>query len=88
MSATEETQPYIASSKDPARTSKIKEILHEIDPMGIVYFDFVDIGDGLAMIWSDSRRFPDKIIRGFRQGKDRLLFANVGGADYFGLRNL
>lgn len=73
---------------DPARPGEIKEILHEIDPMGIVYFDFVDIGDGLAMIWSDSRRFPDKIIRGFRQGKDRLLFANVGGADYFGLRNL
>ena len=72
---------------DPRKPGDLKEILHEVDPLGIVYFDLVDIGDGLAMIWSDSRRFPDKVIRGFRQGKDRLLFATVGGTDCPGLRN-
>ncbi len=65
---------YLAN---PANPCDQHEILHEIDPLGIVYFDLVDLGDGLAMLWSDSRRFPDKIIRGARQGKDRVLFAHV-----------
>lgn len=64
---------------DPAAPETLREILHETDPLGIVYFDLVDIGDDLAVIWSDSRRFPDMLIRGCRQGKDRLLFAHVGG---------
>ena len=62
---------------NPSNPLDLHEIVHEIDSLGIAYFDIVDVGDGLAMIWSDSRRFPDKIIRGNRQGKDRLLFARV-----------
>jgi hypothetical protein len=65
---------YLANPINPL---DLHEIVHENDPLGIVYFDFVDVGDGLAMLWSDSRRFPDKIIWGNRQGKDRLLFARV-----------
>ena len=65
------------SLANPANPCDLHEILHEVDPLGIVYFDLVDLGDGLAMLWSDSRRFPDKIIWGARQGKDRVLFARV-----------
>ena len=65
---------YLANPVNPL---DLHEIVHEVDPLGIVYFDIVDVGDGLAMLWSDSRRFPDKIIRGYRQGKDRLLFARL-----------
>ncbi len=64
---------------DPAHPGDLHEVLHEVDPLGIVYYDLIDVGDGLAMIWSDSRRFPDKTIRGFRQAKDRLLFARAMG---------
>ncbi len=65
---------YLAN---PANPLDLHEIVHEVDALGIVYFDFVDVDDGLAMLWSDSRRFPDTIIRGNRQGKDRLLFARL-----------
>ena len=65
---------YLANPSSP---SDLHEIIHEIDPLGIAYFDLVDVGDGLAMIWSDSRRFPDKIIRGSLQAKDRLVFARI-----------
>ena len=62
---------------NPANPLDLHEIVHEIDPLGIAYFDIVDVGDDLAMIWSDSRRFPDKIIHGNRQAKDRLVFARI-----------
>ena len=57
--------------------SKYREILHEVDPLGIVYYDIVPRGDELHVIWSDARRFPDKIIWGAVQGKDRLLYGRL-----------
>ena len=54
-----------------------REVLHRIEPMGFVYYDFVDTGDGLSVIWSDSGRFPDRPVWGALQGKDRLLHARV-----------
>ena len=65
---------YLAS---PACPIDLHEILHEVDPLGIVYYDLVDVGDGLVALWSDGRRFPDKIIWGCRQAKDRVLFARL-----------
>ena len=40
--------------------------------MGIVYYDIVNCNGDLYMIWSNSERFPDKIVRGVLQGKDTL----------------
>ena len=57
--------------------SAYREVFHRIEPMGFVYYDFIDTGDGLSVIWSDSGRFPDKPVWGCLQGKDRLLHARL-----------
>lgn len=57
--------------------TKYREILHEIDPFGIVYYDIVPRGDELHALWSDARRFPDKVIWGAVQGKDRILYGCI-----------
>ena len=57
--------------------SAYREVLHRIEPMGFVYYDFVDTGDGLSVIWSDSGRFPDRPVWGCLQGKDRLLHSRL-----------
>ena len=51
--------------------------MHEIDPLGIVYYNIVPRGDELHVLWSDARRFPDKVIRGAVQGKDRILYGKL-----------
>jgi hypothetical protein len=54
--------------------SKYREILHAVDPFGIVYHNILPRGERLHVLWSDARRFPDKVIWGAVQGKDRILY--------------
>ena len=60
-----------------ANLSRYRELLHEIDPLGIVYYNIVPRGDELHVLWSDARRFPDKVIWGAVQGKDRILYGKL-----------
>lgn len=60
-----------------ANLGRYRELLHEIDPLGIVYYDIVPRGDELHVLWSDARRFPDKVIWGAVQGKDRILYGKL-----------
>jgi len=57
---------------DSGDLSRFEEVFHAVDEMGIVYYDIVNCNGDLYMIWSNSERFPDKIVRGVLQGKDTL----------------
>ena len=57
---------------DSEDLSQFKEVFHAVDEMGIVYYDIVNCNGDLYMIWSNSERFPDKLVRGVLQGKDTL----------------
>ena len=57
--------------------SGYRELTHAIDPLGIVYYFLLPADDGLHILWSDARRFPDKVIWGAVQGKDRILYARM-----------
>ena len=57
---------------DSGELSRFEEVFYAVDEMGIVYYDIVDCNGDLYMIWSNSERFPDKIVRGVLQGKDTL----------------
>jgi len=52
-----------------------REILHVIDPLGIVYYDIVDLNGNLHILWSNSARFPTHVKWGAVQGKDQVLYA-------------
>ena len=52
--------------------SEYETVFQATDEMGIVYYDIVNCNGDLYMIWSNSERFPDKIVRGVLQGKDTL----------------
>ncbi len=52
--------------------SSYREVFRAVDEMGIVYYDIVNCGGDLYMIWSNSERFPDKLVWGCLQGKDTL----------------
>ena len=55
--------------------SKYREILHAIDPLGIVYYDIVDLDGELHILWSNAGRFPNHVKWGAVQGKDQVLYA-------------
>ena len=57
---------------DSGDFSRFEEVFHAVDEMGIVYYDIVNCNGTLYMIWSNSERFPDKIVWGVLQGKDTL----------------
>lgn len=57
---------------DSGDLSRFEEVFHAVDEMGIVYYDIVNCNGDLYMIWSNSERFPDKIVWGVLQGKDTL----------------
>ena len=57
---------------DSGDHSRFEEVFHAADEMGIVYYDIVNCNGDLYMIWSNSERFPDKVVRGVLQGKDTL----------------
>ena len=57
--------------------SKYREILHAIDPLGIVYYDIVDLNGELHILWSNAERFPNHVKWGAVQGKDQILFARL-----------
>ena len=57
--------------------SRYDEILHAVDPLGIVYYSFAPDGDRLHVVWSDASRFPDKVIWGAVQGKDSLFYGQL-----------
>lgn len=57
--------------------SRYTEILHAVDPLGIVYYDIVDINGELHILWSNSERFPTYVKWGAVQGKDHLLYATL-----------
>ena len=57
---------------DSEKLSEYETVFQATDEMGIVYYDIVDCNGDLYMIWSNSERFPDKIVRGVLQGKDTL----------------
>ena len=61
--------------------TKYREVLHAVDPLGIVYFDLVGVGDELHVLWSNSERFPDKVKWGAVQGKDQVLYSKIGKID-------
>jgi len=52
--------------------SQYQEVFHAVDEWGFVYYDIVNCDGELYVIWSNSERFPDKIVRGCLQGKDTL----------------
>ena len=54
------------------KLSEYETVFQATDEMGIVYYDIVNCSGDLYMIWSNSERFPDKIVRGVLQGKDTL----------------
>ncbi|MBQ6597232.1 MAG: hypothetical protein IJH79_06730 [Lentisphaeria bacterium] len=54
------------------KLSEYETVFQAVDEMGIVYYDIVNCNGDLYMIWSNSERFPDKIVRGVLQGKDTL----------------
>jgi len=58
--------------------SAYRELMHAVDPLGIVYPDLVDIGGDLHVLWSNSGRFPKHVKWGAVQGKDQLLHARLG----------
>ena len=55
--------------------SKYRELLHAVDPIGIVYPDLVDVNGKLHVLWSNSERFPTHVKWGAVQGKDQILHA-------------
>ena len=57
--------------------SKYQEISRFVDPLGIVYYDIINSGDDLYMLWSNSSRFPDYVKWGAVQGKDLILFRKI-----------
>ena len=57
---------------DSEKLSEYETVFQATDEMGIVYYDIVNCSGDLYMIWSNSERFPDKIVRGVLQGKDTL----------------
>lgn len=58
--------------------SAYREVMHAIDPLGIVYYDFVDVGGELYVLWSNAERFPTYVKWGAVQGKDQVLFSKIG----------
>lgn len=58
--------------------SRYREVFHALDPMGLVYYDLVDVSGCLYVLWSNAARFPDKLIWGAVQGKDQILFSKLG----------
>lgn len=62
----------VGAGTDP---NKYREVLHVVDPLGIVYYDIVDVHGDLYVLWSNSERFPTHVKWGAVQGKDQLLFA-------------
>ena len=58
--------------------STYREILHAVDPIGIVYPDLVDVNGDLHILWSNSERFPTYVKWGAVQGKDQILHAVLG----------
>ena len=52
--------------------SSYKKVYELTDPIGFVYFDFIDCDGALLAIWSNSERYPDKQVWGCLQGKDAL----------------
>ena len=52
--------------------SSYKKVYELTDPIGFVYFDFIDCDGALLAIWSNSERYPDKPVWGSLQGKDAL----------------
>lgn len=57
---------------DSGDLSRFEKVFEAVDEMGIVYYDIVNCDGNLYMIWSNSERFPDKVVRGVLQGKDTL----------------
>jgi len=55
--------------------SAYRELLHAVDPIGIVYPDLVDVEGDLHLLWSNSARFPKCVKWGAVQGKDQVLYA-------------
>ena len=57
--------------------SAYRELLHAVDPIGIVYPDLVDVNGDLHVLWSNSDRFPTHVKWGAVQGKDQILHAKL-----------
>ena len=57
--------------------SAYRELLHAVDPIGIVYPDLVDVNGDLHVLWSNSERFPTHVKWGAVQGKDQILHATL-----------
>ena len=57
--------------------SSYRELLHAVDPIGIVYPDLVDVNGDLHVLWSNSERFPTHVKWGAVQGKDQILHATL-----------
>lgn len=53
--------------------TKYRELLHFIDPIGVVYPDLVEGNGRMYMLWSNSARFPKFVKWGAVQGKDQIL---------------
>ena len=59
----------LGKGTDLSAYDKIYELT---DPIGFVYFDFIDCDGKILAIWSNSERYPDKPVWGCLQGKDAL----------------
>lgn len=59
------------------KLSDYREIFHALDPLGLIMFELVAVGEAVYVVWSNAERFPDYVKWGAVQGKDQLLMARL-----------